>query len=434
MRLVVLFIGMFLSFSSKAELYSYEKYTLDNGLEVILSPTSGASALTQAIFYKAGRIDEALGKSGVAHFLEHLMFRGDNNTYSSEIEKIGGNTNAYTTQDMTVYYATVPSSYLEQLLKMESLRMNNLSFSDSEFVTEKAVVVQEGVMRYGGSPRAQFMRKIAKLRWLEHPYSVPTIGEEKEFAIVNQQDIYNFYNRYYNPSNAVLVLSGNFNIEEAKQLINKYYGVLQNKAQQAEPTSYELPTASKIRVIEQNDKLKEDMLAIFYNTEALGAENNTIPYSLMLLSEYLSGQGYNAPLYQRLVVKDRLASSVSVDYSGMAREAASFVIFASIKDKKHLPEIEKIIKDELEKIIKTGIPKDKLAILKQVFLANFIYAKEDLFSTANLLGSSAIIGYDINELSEKFMAITNEDIQTAVQELLNDSQEVVSYLTGADND
>ncbi len=426
MRFLIAILCILFCANANAQLYPVQSYALDNGLQVILAKNDGADVVSQVIFYKAGRIDEIAGKSGVAHFLEHLMFRGENKNYSSIIEKMGGNTNAYTSQDMTAYYAMASSNHLEQLLKMESARMDNLSFSDDEFAAEKSVVVQERVMRYDGSPRAQFLKRVDSIRWDRHPYSIPIIGHENEFDTVTRTDIVDFYNKFYSPNNAILVLSGNFDVKLAKELVKKYYGPKQKKS--VSHIKNVPPANANIRIEATDKRISEDMLIIYKNIPALTKGDNKETYASIIISEYLGGMGYNSKLYKELVLNEEIATDASASASGNSRDIGTFAIYVLFNDKDNLKDIEDIIKDEIKDIAKNGIDEKMLTTIKKVFLANIVFEKENLFKTANKLGQSAIISYDINTMENDIKSITNEDIKLVAQKLLNEYSTTLAYL------
>ncbi len=431
-RIIICIIGVLVNVSARAELYPVTNYRLENGLEIIFATNEGAEVVSQVIFYKAGGMDESYGKSGVAHFLEHLMFRGPNKDFSGTIDRMGGDTNAYTSKDMTAYYVKTSSDNLAKIIEMEANRMTNLSFSEAEFVAEKSVVEQERVMRYDGSPRAQFMQKIDGIRWDRHPYKVPVIGYKEEFSDVSPKDIHDFYNDFYAPDNAVLVLSGNFDETKAKELIEKHYGKITKKSKDHKQN--QLPKSVKFKISEHDNRINEDLLIMLYNPKPLSKDSNKNAYALMLIAEYLAGKGQNSVLYQKLVLDEEIASSVSVSYNGLARDSGNMMIAVSFKDRENRAEIEEIIFEELENIKTDGIDESELKVLKKVFIAGFIYAKEDLFATADLLGTSKIIGYDINTLEDELNALSNADIKLATIDLLKNYTEVIAYLYGENRD
>ena len=430
---VVVIAFLFFPNISQAKLFSYESYTLDNGLRVILyNADEGADVVSQTVFYDAGGMDDFPGKSGVAHFLEHLMFKGDNANFSSNISKLGGDNNAFTTQDCTAYYQVVSSNRLEDIIALESVRMGNLSFSQEEFETEKKVVQQERLMRYEMSPKAKFLEKLSWVFWMGHPYGVPVIGRKEEFMHVEEQDVKDFYNKFYAPNNAILVISGKFDKSKAKKLIEKYYGHYAAREIEKKPV-----IAVDNRVItkteEENASVGQGIIYMMYSADSIGLkmhDDYKNVYALMMNAHILGGSKVSM-LYRRLVNKKELAIDVSVSYQAFNRSNGVFVISIIPKADKFAEEIINIVSEEMKTIAKKGVSEKELAVAKETFLADIVYAKEDVFSIANWLGKAALLGYDINEIEIGIKRVAVDDTKSAMHGILEGDSHIVGVQKGA---
>lgn len=214
--------------SAGAKIFDMEEFRLDNGLQVIVIPNRKAPIVRQMVWYKVGSVDEALGKGGTAHLLEHLMFRGTkkvkNSDFNAIIARNGGESNAFTAQDFTAYYETTDVSRLELAMALEADRMENLDFSKKAFDKERDVVFQERMQVVENNPSSYFGESLRRVLWQQHPYSRPISGSPEEIKSISRADVMDFYRRYYAPNNAILVLSGDIEPKTAKLLAEKYFG------------------------------------------------------------------------------------------------------------------------------------------------------------------------------------------------------------------
>ena len=443
--LTSIFIMLSLNFKKRAENkqeinfqksdYIIEQFTLDNGMEVIVIPNHRVPAVMHMVWYKVGGIYENLGKTGLAHYLEHLMFHGTakykKNDLDNLVSDFGGSHNAFTSYDFTAYYQNVPKQYLDDVMDIEADRMRNLVLVEEQTKIELDVVLEERLMRRDNSPRSVLDEKVKEaMLSKDHPYGRPLIGYEKDIKSLTHQDALDFYNRYYYPNNAILVLSGDIDLEEAKILAKKHYGKLD-----AGPSSELTLADSRSKVLENNvthyDKNTTNTeIKISYLAPDLLSEDKKHVYALSVLS-YLLAEHKNSILYKKLVTELDLLLSVSSSYSDMSRGQSFFELDLILKDDQHEAEVLKIIQDELNALAQGNINNKALERAKKIFLIETIYSKESYKSLAYIVGMNYTTGISIEEIKEwdrKIMDVTKQDIGDAVNFVFQKEKKNIGYL------
>ncbi|HVO74784.1 MAG TPA: pitrilysin family protein [Ignavibacteriaceae bacterium] len=364
----------------------YEKYKLQNGLEVILHSIKNIPVVASNIWYKVGSANEKRGKTGLAHFFEHMMFQGSQNVAKEMhfrfIQEAGGSLNGSTGFDRTNYYEKVPSNFLELILWLESDRMGYLlpSLNKEKLENQISVVKNERLERYDNQPYGLAWEKIiASLYPDEHPYSWPTIGFLNDISGYTLEDVINFFKKYYSPSNASLVLSGHFDPERGKELIEKYFSGLpsQNSLQNLSPIKTEL---SKNKLIHYEDNVNLGRIYLAWHSEKAFGKDDAC---LDILADILSGSK-NSRLYKSLVYDNELAQDVSAfQYSG--KLTGNFMIIATARPGISL----KMLKDKIFEILndlgKQGVSERELLRSKNGIKSNFIYSLQNVDSLADQL-------------------------------------------------
>ncbi len=315
-----------------------DHFTLDNGMEVIIIPNHRVAGIMHMVWYKVGSINEQEGKTGLAHYLEHLMFHGTTKYPKDEIDKqisgFGGTHNAFTSNDFTAYYQNIPKDYLEKVMDMESDRMRNLILEEKQTEIEKNIVLEERLMRRDNSPKSVLGEKVrAGLFGKNHPYGKPIIGFEEDIKNFTFSDALDFYNKYYFPNNAILVLAGDITKKDALPLINKYYTKLEKGENLEVQFAEEIAEISKKKVEHYDKNTKDVTVSLSYLAPDLLSKkisNKNIPYSLTLLA-YLLGGNKNSILYKKLALEKNLVLNVSSSYSDMSRGQSSFDIYFTLK-------------------------------------------------------------------------------------------------------
>lgn len=429
----ILFLLTMLAFgnSAQAKLFNGEEFYLDNGLRVIVIPNHRAPIVKHMVWYKAGSIDEPLGKGGEAHLLEHLMFRGTRkikgNRFNEIMEVNGAESNAFTSTDMTAYHQGLDISRLELAMFLEADRMQNLEISDKDFALERDIVFQERKQRIDNNPAAYFGEALRRSLWLDHPYARPVTGMPEEILALTKEDVEAFYNKFYAPNNAVLVLSGDIDVKTAKLLAEKYYGKLKRRET---PDVWKCQSMKKASVRELRCPGLSKGVRVSRNFAA--PSYNTAPeyiYALSVLSAYM-GEGETSKLYKKLVLEDRKALTVGTAYDPAARSYGTFTISA-IPQEGVSPEelLEAVDAAWAEALVQ--LDNAELEKVKQKMLAGLVYLKDNPNDAANIAGSLAVIGMPLQEIEaqeEKIRAVKLADVRKAAQKLTEESAQITGIL------
>ena len=410
-------------------------FRLDNGLEVVVIPDHRAPVVTHMVWYKIGSADEPPGKSGIAHFFEHLMFKGTKNhqpgEFSAKVAEIGGNENAFTSYDYTAYYQTVSPDALETMMSYESDRMRNLILTDEVMGPEHDVILEERRSRIEASPEALLGEEINATLYQNQPYRVPVIGWMHEMEQLNRVDAIAFYDKYYAPNNAILVVAGDVDADAVKALAEKTYGKV--------PRGPDLPPRIRPVEPEQNTKrtvtmrdprvsvpsFQKSWVVPSYHTSKDGEAE-----ALDLLSEILGG-GIRSRIYQQLVVKTGIASSAGAGYSGTSLDDTSFSIYGAPRGEAGIEQVEEAIDAEIRKIIKDGVTESELEKAKNRYVRSMIFARDNQFGMANIYGALLATGLTVADIAawpDRIKAVTADQVKTVAAKYLNPDRSVAGYL------
>ncbi len=415
-----------------------EHFTLKNGMEVIIIPNDRVPAVLHMLWYKVGGIDEKLGKTGLAHYLEHLMFHGTKKFPKDEIDKrvssFGGSHNAFTSYDFTAYYQNVPKEYLGAVMEMEADRMRNLVLEKKQTKIERNIVLEERLMRRDNSPNSVLSEKINEAMFgKEHPYGRPLIGYEDDIENLTHEDALAFYNKYYFPNNTVLVLAGDIDAETAKPLIDKYYAPLE-KGPELEFTLAAPVTKVKNPYVEHSDKtVSSTTIKYSYLAPDLLAPEKDLSYALNIIS-FIAAGNKNSILYKKLVTELDLALGVSASYSDMSRGQADFRFSVTLKDPKHETQVTRIIEETIQRFKMADISDEAIANAKNLFLIETLYSKESYKSLAYIIGMNYTTGISLAEIinwDERISEVTKGDIAQAAEFVFQDDKLVVGKLLPA---
>lgn len=410
-------------------------FKLDNGMEVVVIPDQRAPVVTHMVWYKVGSADEPPGKSGIAHFFEHLMFKGTKNHPAGEFDRsvaeIGGDGNAFTSNDYTAYIQTVSPDALPTMMSFESDRMRNLILSDDVIATERDVILEERGSRVDNDPGALLSEEVDATLYQNHSYRIPVIGWKHEIEQLNRTDAVAFYDRYYAPNNAILVVAGDTTPEKVKELAEQTYGKIARgpdlpprvRPQEPEQNTSRTVTLADPRV--SVPSFSKRWVVPSYRTAQPGEAE-----ALDLLSEILGG-GSRSRLYQKLIVQEGAASSVGAFYQGSLYDATAFGVYGAPKGGDGLPEVEKAVDAEIALIIKDGIGEDELERAKTRFRRSVIFARDNSSGMANLYGSALSTGStlkDIEEWPQRIEAVTAAQVQAVAAKYLVPGKSVAGYL------
>jgi zinc protease len=412
----------------------FDTITLNNGLLVIVVPNHRAPVVYHAIFYKVGSADSPRDKTGLAHFLEHLMFKGSKkfpgNTYKKIINKLGGEQNADTTWDRTVYHVTIAKEYLPQVMELEADRMTNLNFSDEDFNKEKTVVLQERRQRTDALPEGRLMEAANASFFWQHPYGKPIIGFKNHIEQYTKQDALNFYTQWYAPNNAILVIAGDITLEEITPLLKKHYEPIKKKTlpirQRLEEPNHGNTTA-KIEI--RDPQLKRVFFERIYQAPNHRSSNVQKEAALSLLA-FILGDETNGRLHKALVEQQKIAISVSADYIGYFLDPYSFIITAFPVNVIDCIALEAAIEAEVKRLVTTGITAKELAVVKKEQLLLYRYNHDSLHSIADYIGETIAHNYTIEELKNLMLTIEKisiAEVNNAAKEVLDKPALVTSY-------
>lgn len=410
----------------KAIKFPVEKYTLANGLTVLLHPDTSIPAVSIQTWFRVGSKDERIGRTGLAHFFEHMMFKGtakyNHDTWGKFLNSKGAEMNAFTSNDYTGYYINAPAENLELLLDIESDRMRNLTLDPKDVNSEREVVKEERRMRYDDSIEGGIREKMASLMWKSLPYQWLPIGSMTDLNAASMADLHAFYKQFYSPNNAVLVVAGAFDTAKVKQLIEKYYGKLPKEKLVRPEIHQEVPQTATVSTTITREA-QAPTVAIGYHLPDLKSPDH---YALDLLSIIL-GQGNSSRLYKELVYKKEIALNA---YSGSYGQAlgGEFTIFANLKPKvdpkKALADIEK----ELKNIRTKPVSKKELDKARNVFMKDYVDGLKRVSGRARMLANYETVFGDYTRIFtdlQKYQDVTAADIQRVAKAYLNPNQKNV---------
>ena len=412
-----------------------ESFSLANGMRVLVIPDHRAPVVTSMVWYDVGSADEAKGKTGLAHFLEHLMFKGTKDVAPGEFSKIidrnGGTENAFTSYDYTAYYEVIARDRLPLVLKLEADRMENLKLTDKIVKTELDVVLEEYRMRIENNPMSKLSEKMDHALYGHHPYARQVIGVKKDVEGLTGDDARAFYDRYYTPKNATLVVAGDIDAKELKPLAEKYFGVLKNRADAVKHDAPPVePIAKSVRVTVHDKRVSEPVWLRTY----LAPDYASVPpkegAALEVLGQILGG-GTTSRLYKTLVVDQGIAASAQSWYSGSRRDSGEFGFYAIPRGKAGLADIEKSVDKVVADLLKNGITKEELDRAKTLIEADSVYARDDQMHLANAYGSGLMIGVKpdvIHDWPSYVKQVTADDVMAAARKVFEGKHSVTGEL------
>ena len=431
-------LAAFFVFGVDAKIMDIGYFELDNGLKVAVVENHKAPVGLQMLFYKVGSVNDPKGKGGIAHLLEHMMFRGTKKLKDKEFNRIteefGANNNAFTTYGLTGYHEFTDISKLEVMLALEADRMRGLKIDEKAFLTERDVVLQERKQRFETNPVTLFYENMNKMLWQEHPLANAVSGSADEIVNLSVDDANDFYNRYYYPNNALLVLSGDITIDEAKLLANKYYGKIK-KGDEVAPLV--LPKAREIKsnVISRIKGVNQPRFVSYYRIDA-GELSKKEDLALDMLAEYLTGDD-TAYLYDKIVYKDKSLLGISVSSSYDNNLGGKVSISAiPLDDKQSIEDIEKIFTKALDEAL-VKLDEKELNKIKNSTLNDMIYMQENAESSANFVGGLLLSGYSIDEIEnfdDLILSITIDDLLNVWEKIKVSKVKVNGYVGGVSDE
>lgn len=400
-------------------------------MEVIIIPNHRVPAVTHMIWYKIGSADDPPGKSGVAHYLEHMMFQGSKNLKPGEYAKIiarhGGQQNAFTHFDATSYYVSIAKEHLPLVMKLEAERMQGLLFSEADAAREKEVIIEERRMRIENSPAALFNEQINNALWQHHPYRIPIIGWMHEMQGLTREDVLDFWKAYYRPNNAILIISGDVTAAEMKPLAEKYYGGIKPLAPARFRWNEEPPARVDTRIEMHHANVKEPLWERVWALPSVGQGKEKEALALMVAAHGLGGSNVSR-LYQAIVKEQKLATDIDADYNGFSRGPGKLIITASPTPGVDFPQLEAAVEKVMTALVTEGFTDEEIERSKTLLKAETIYARDGLSSVANVMGWIRMCGLSADYFSRwpgLIDAVTAEEAKAAIGLVLS-----THHLTG----
>ena len=399
-------------------------HTLLNGMKVIIKEDKRAPVAVSRIHYNVGSADEEQGKTGLSHALEHLMFKGTSKVPSGEfsrrVSSLGGSDNAYTKNTATVYFETVATKNLPEVLKMEADRMVNLNFSDKDFLNEMSVIREERRLRTEDSPSGALYEKLLDSMYQKHYNRAPVIGQMADLNTLKAIDLRRWYQQWYVPNNATLVVVGDVNATETLKTVTELFGALKSKPLPQRRDLNEAPRKQAATVsIEHNTR--QPMFMSLYNVPKLTKINDAEPYALDMLSTVLSGNS-SSRYSKKLLRGEAVALSANTYYSGLGRDNGMFGITGMPAEGVSVEKLHNMMLDEIRHIAKEGVPEAELEIIRRQYITDKIYEKDSIANQADLiltLESAGLSYRDEDEIERRNLAVTSQAIQDAAKTVLN---------------
>ncbi|MBI5919793.1 MAG: insulinase family protein [Nitrosomonadales bacterium] len=407
---------------------------LANGLKVIVKEDHRAPVLVQQVWYRAGSMDERTGTTGVAHVLEHMMFKGTKTVpvgeFSRRIAAAGGRENAFTSYDYTAYFQQLHKSRLPLAMQLESDRMQNLNLSDAEFAKEIKVVMEERRMRTDDDAHAMLQERMLATVFQEHPYHSPVIGWMNDLENLSAGDARAWYQRWYVPNNAVLVVAGDVKAKEIFALAQRYYGAIPARALPVRKNYLESEQLGMKRLVVKAPA-ELPYLEMAYHAPVLrDAEHDWKPYALEVLAGVLDGNE-SARLNQALVREQQLASSVGAGYDSVSRGPGLFTLTGTPSEGRTVEELEAGLRLQVAKLVNEGVSEEELRRVKAQVTANEVYQRDSVFYQAMQIGQLESVGLsykDIPLMLKGIQAVTAEQVVEVARELLKDDNLTVAVL------
>jgi len=421
-----IFIALFLCFPTKiyAQNFGAQTHTLKNGLQIVVIPNNRVPIITHMIWYKVGSADEQVGQSGMAHYLEHLMFKGTDTLkpgeFSRRVKEMGGNDNAFTSYDYTAYYQTIPVQQLESVMIMEADRMQNLKVLPQDFQSEKNVVIEERKQRVDNTPLSRLSEQLTHILYANHPYAIPVIGWMHEIESYEWDDVRKFYDIWYAPNNAVVVISGNITMDKLLPMAEKIYGVIPSKTLPERARPQIAPAIASPTLTLVHDQIKEPafiikLLAPSYNQDKKDA------LALTVLQQILGGDS-TSRLYQSLVVQQKKAVDISMHYRSGAINHGSITIMATPKEGIETPKMRSYIQKELDDIIQNGVTETERQKAIEQLQNEQIFARDSISAPALIFGRALTTGssiQDIENWTKDLETVTKTDIMRVAKKYLD---------------
>ena len=414
-------------------------FTLDNGMQVVVVEDHRAPVVQHMVWYRAGSADEPVGQSGVAHFLEHLLFKATDDLkagqFSAVVAANGGRDNAFTSYDYTAYFQRVAADRLGLMMKMEADRMKNIRLTEQDIITERQVIIEERNQRTENNPRALFGEQLNAAQYLNHRYGVPIIGWMHEMETLDMEDALGFYGIHYSPNNAILVVSGDVTPEEVRRLAEEHYGKIPANPDLPERVrSEEPPQTAERRVIFRDPRVSTEYISRGYIAPERDPGAQEKAAALRILAELLGG-GTTSYLTEKLQFDQELAVYTGAFYRGVSLDDTTFDVIVVPQPGVSLEDAEAALDETLTAFMKEGVDEEALERIKMQVRASEIYARDNVDGIARRYGQALTSGLTVEDVQawpDLLQAVTGEDVIAAARAIFRPEGSVTGYLMKAE--
>ncbi len=422
--------------TAQEKTFNAESFTLENGMRAVVIQNHRVPVVTHMVWYGVGAADEAPGQSGIAHFVEHLMFKGTDTVppgeFSKRVRALGGNDNAFTAQDITAYFQSISVDHLETVMIMEADRMRNLAFPPDDIDSERLVVLEERRQRTENNPTGYFFEQMRTALFPNHPYGNPVVGWLHEMEALTHKNVSDFYKKWYAPNNAILVVSGDITAAQIKPLAEKTYGVISVQETPERNWTSVPPLLANTRLVMYHPSIRQPLIQRLYRVPST-IQDKEISLALEVLTSIM-GDGASSRFYKSLVVEQKIATSAGFRYSGTAMSDAVLRISATPTADTELETVEAAIDDELRTLVKEGVTSQELIDAKTRLIDAAVFARDSLSGPAMIFGYGLITGGTMDDIEywpRDIEAVTIEQINTAARQFLDpDNSGTRPHVTG----
>ncbi|MGF1475609.1 MAG: M16 family metallopeptidase [Geminicoccaceae bacterium] len=423
---------------ASAGLFNPETFVLDNGMRVIVVTNRRAPVVSHWVWYMVGGADSPVGKSGLPHYLEHLMFKGTETIPPGEFSKIvarnGGSDNAQTSPDYTAYFQNIARDRLEMVMEMEADRMTNLVMSEEQAIAERSVIIEERQSRVDNDPGARLGEQMNAVQYLNHPYQDPIIGWRHEIESYTREDALAFYDEWYAPNNAVLIVAGDVDMAELRPLAERIYGAIPAREVRTRQRVDEPPQEAPRQVTLADPRVVQPSFIRSYLAPSQRQIGWQKAMAMDLFAEVLGG-GNTSRLYRELVVDKAMATGAGSFYRGSSFDETTFRIYASPRAGGDLGELEQAVDEVLDRALKEGVTEEEVERIKKRLRASAIYARDSLSGSIRVIGRALAAGLeieDVEEWPERLEKITADMVNETARELIQPGASVTGYLKTAE--
>lgn len=435
-QILILFFALFFIYEGhivSAGIFNPKEFTLSNGMRCIVIENPTSPAVFHSLWVQVGGADEKIGQSGKAHFLEHLMFRGTEKLapgqYDKIIHELGGENNAFTSQDVTVYHVKIAKENLSKIMEIEADRLTGLKITDDVFIPEKKVIMEERQSRVDNNPMGLMIEQMGAQLYLHHPYRIPVIGWMSEIKDLTREQVMDFYQKHYVPNNVILIVAGDVKVDDVKKLAEQHYGPLKPKEINDAPRVSEPPAWIEKKITLHHSQVTQPQIIRMYRAPKYTGNDAEKAVACEVLAEILGG-GQSSVFYDQLVIKNKQAISISCGYYSQ-KDDAKFTIAAVPTPSVDPVLLEVSIDQILTNLLKNGINNEELDRIKKKLDADSIYARDSLNRGAETIGMTITSNgqiSDVEEWNKHLDAVTKEKVLEVARIVFDSHKAVTGYL------